>query len=152
MDIRTGELRCVQVMALLQAHHEDMLRHSPAESVHAFDVSALEAPSVTFWSVWLNDELAGIGALNALDNTHGEIKSMRTSVAHKRKGVARTLLNHIIAHSKACHYQKISLETGTAEAFLPAQTLYRACGFRLCQPFAHYQADPFSVFMTKDLR
>ena len=124
MDIRVGELKNKEVFALLQEHHEDMLIHSPPESVHALDLSGMEAPDVTFWCLWVNQDLAGIGALKELDKEHGEIKSMRTSTNYLRKGIARKLLDHIIKQSRIRSYTKLSLETGTKSAFFPAQQLY----------------------------
>jgi putative acetyltransferase len=151
MDIQVGKLRSKEVFSLLKDHHEDMLNHSPAESVHALDLSALEKPSITLWSLWINQELAGIGALKELDKEHGEIKSMRTSSKHLRKGVADKLLAHIIKQSQVRSYKTLSLETGTAVAFLPAQKLYNKFGFQECKPFSNYQEDPFSLFMEKGL-
>jgi putative acetyltransferase len=34
------------------------------------------------------------------------------------------------------------------EAFVPARSLYRACGFTTCGPFADYPDSPNSTFMT----
>jgi putative acetyltransferase len=44
---------------------------------------------------------------------------------------------------------RLSLETGAAEFFLPARRLYEKFGFGYCEPFADYQPDPNSVFMTR---
>lgn len=66
MDIRIGELSNPHVIKLLQAHHNDMLKHSPVESVHALDVSKLTQPDITFYSLWIDNNLAGVGALKAL--------------------------------------------------------------------------------------
>ena len=151
MNIRIGELRNEDVIILLNEHHEDMLSHSPPESSHALDLSALESPDVTFWSLWVNQELAGIGALKELDKEHGEIKSMRTSAKQLRKGIARKLLEHIINQANIRSYKKLSLETGTMDAFLPAQKLYQKFGFQECEPFGSYKEDPYSMFMTKTI-
>ena len=70
------------------------------ESVHALDIDALRKPGITFWTVWSGGELLGCGALKELDAKHGEIKSMRTSSAHRRRGVARTMLTHIIEEAR----------------------------------------------------
>jgi putative acetyltransferase len=43
----------------------------------------------------------------------------------------------------------LSLETGSADFFLPARKLYEKFGFEYCGPFADYKDDPNSVFMTK---
>ncbi|RPI53395.1 MAG: N-acetyltransferase [Acidobacteria bacterium] len=61
---------------------------SPPESKHALDLEGLRKPDITFWTVWENHQLVGCGAIKELDATHGEIKSMRTSASHRRKGVA----------------------------------------------------------------
>jgi putative acetyltransferase len=151
MEIKVGDLKNKQVIALLREHHEDMLSHSPEESVHALDLSALESPMVTFWSLWINNELAGCGALKELDTKHGEIKSMRTAGDHLRKGVARELLVHIINQATSRGYEKLSLETGSMAAFVPAHKLYQRFGFQPCQPFGDYQEDPYSLFMTKTI-
>ncbi len=151
MDIRIGELRNKDVITLLQKHHEDMLSHSPIESVHALDLKALEAPEITFWSLWLDNTLAGVVALKEIDIEHGEIKSMRTSTEHLRKGVAGKLLSHIINQANIRSYKKLSLETGTMDAFLPAQKLYQQFGFKECEPFGNYKEDPYSIFMTKSI-
>ena len=151
MDIRVGELKNKDVISLLQEHHEDMLSHSPPESVHALDLSALEAPNITFWSLWLDNKLAGVGALKEIDKAHGEIKSMRTSTDHLRKGVAGKLLSYIINQANIRSYKRLSLETGTMDVFLPAQKLYQQFGFKECEPFGNYKEDPYSMFMTKSL-
>ena len=49
-------------------------------------------------------------------------------------------------------YERVSLETGTMEAFAPARELYRRFGFDPCLPFAQYFEDPYSICMTKVLR
>jgi len=151
MDIRVGQLRNKDVISLLEEHHRDMLSHSPPESVHALDLTALESADVTFWSVWNNQELAGFGALKELDKDHGEIKTMRTSTKYLRKGIACKLMEHIVKEAKLRSYKKLSLETGTMNAFLPAQRLYYQFGFEKCEPFGSYKEDPYSTFMTKIL-
>ncbi|MBF4280419.1 GNAT family N-acetyltransferase, partial [Vibrio anguillarum] len=48
-------------------------------------------------------------------------------------------------------YQKVSLETGTQQFFQPARNLYEKFGFTYCEPFADYEVDPHSYFMTREL-
>jgi len=151
MDLRRDDLSGPEVHRLLQEHLSSMAQLSPPESVHALDLDALRMPEITFWTAWSGDELLGCGALKQLDPGHGEIKSMRTSAAHRRKGVARAMLGHIVGEARRRSYARLSLETGAALAFLPAQRLYASFGFTFCAPFADYAEDPNSVFMTKAL-
>lgn len=152
MIIKIDNLDGAQVKQLLQEHHEDMLKHSPPESVHALDLSSLKQPEVTFWTAWINGQLAGCGALKKLDDKHAELKSMRTSQQFLRKGVAGNLLKQMLAIAEERSYEKVSLETGTMVAFVPAQKLYKSFGFRECKPFADYQEDPYSMFLEKTLK
>jgi putative acetyltransferase len=55
------------------------------------------------------------------------------------------------SEAKARGYRRLSLETGSQEGFLPAQTLYRSFGFTQVGPFADYKDDPNSVFMALEL-
>lgn len=150
-EIRLDDLRGPEVAALLQEHLRNMALHSPAESVHALDLEALRAPTVTFWSAWGPHGLMGCAALKELGARHGEIKSMRTAASHLRKGVAAGLLEHLLHISRQRAYTRLSLETGSAVAFSPARTLYARYGFEPCPPFADYVEDPYSVFMTRSL-
>ena len=151
MSIRIGDLTGREVRELLREHLRNMALHSPPESVHALSVKELREPGITFWSVWDNGELLGCGALKELDSRHAEIKSMRTSSPHLGKAVAKRLLEHIIEEAGRRGYGRLSLETGSAEAFEPARTLYPKFGFTYCGPFADYAEDPYSVFMTRGL-
>jgi putative acetyltransferase len=148
MIIRVDDLRHPAVHALLNEHLQNMYELSPADSVHALNLERLRVPEITFWTAWEDDLLLGCGALKELDRKHGEIKSMRTPLAHRRKGAGRAILAHIIGVAKGRGYERLSLETGSAEAFKPAQKLYESFGFTYCGPFGDYGEDSNSVFMT----
>ncbi|MFA0085555.1 GNAT family N-acetyltransferase [Vibrio sp. 10N.261.51.F12] len=152
MRIIEDDLQGPQIQVLLQEHLDEMHATSPAESVHALDVTGLQRPEITFWSAWIEDDLVGCVALKVLDHEHGEIKSMRTTSAARGKGVAKLLVRHVLDFSKAQGLKRLSLETGTEAFFHPARSLYRGFGFVDCSPFADYTLDPNSVFMTKRLR
>ena len=147
IDDLTGE----KTIELIQIHLAGMAENSPPESIHALNVAKLKQPNITFYSAWEGDELLGCGALKELSSTHGEIKSMRTAEKHVRKGVARAILQHLVNEAKTRGYKKVSLETGSMDAFLPARNLYKSFGFAYCEPFDQYTDDPNSTFMTLNL-
>jgi len=151
MRVELDDPARADVFALLEEHLRNMHELSPPESVHALDVSRLQTAEVTFWSVREGSTLLGCGALKELSPVHGEVKSMRTPVALRRRGAGRAVLSRILQEARARGYTRLSLETGTAEAFLPAQNLYQSVGFTYCGPFADYKPDPNSVFMTLEL-
>ena len=148
MHIETDDLSRTEIHALLEEHLRDMHTWSPPESVHALDLAKLRQPDITFWSAWDGALLLGCGALKELDRHHGEVKSMRTPNALRRRGAGRALLATIVDTARARGYRRLSLETGSMAAFSPAQRLYQSVGFEFCGPFGDYIEDPNSVFMT----
>lgn len=148
LRIQLDDLRGPEIIALLKTHLRAMYRVSPPESVHALDLEELRRPNISFWTAWQGSDLAGCAALKALSAEHGEIKSMRTAAAHQRRGVARALLQHLLAEATRRNYQRLSLETGSQPYFAPARRLYASAGFKPCGPFEGYIEDPNSVFMT----
>jgi putative acetyltransferase len=148
LTIRKDDLRGPEVAALLAEHLEGVARVTPQKSRHALNLEELRQPDITFWTAWMGPEIAGCAALRELDAGHGEIKSMRTSSQHLRRGVASALLGHIIAEARRRGYRRLSLETAVMEYFVPAHRLYRKFGFQTCGPFQGYVEDPNSLFMT----
>ena len=148
MKLEVDDLTRPAVHALLIEHLQSMYELSPPESVHALDLDRLRAPGITFWTTWEGPLLLGCGALKELDRKHGEVKSMRTPSACRRRGAGRAILSRIIEVAKSRSYERLSLETGSMAAFVPAQRLYESFGFSACGPFGDYALDPNSVFMT----
>ena len=151
MRIELDDLSRTEVHALLREHLAHMHELSPPESVHALDLAKLRSPDITFWTAWEDSVLLGCGALKELESGHGEVKSMRTPAALRGKGAGRAVLAHIIEEARARGYRRLSLETGPYPAFAPALNLYRRFGFAECGPFADYELDPHSVFMTLEI-
>jgi putative acetyltransferase len=152
MRIEVDDLTRPAIHALLNEHLQSMYELSPPESVHALDLDRLRQPGITFWSAWEGLILLGCGALKELSPKHGEVKSMRTPSALRRRGAGRAILDHIVETAKSRNYERLSLETGSMEAFKPAQRLYESFGFSYCGPFGDYVEDPNSVFMTVRLQ
>lgn len=150
-EIRIDDLSGTEIRELLAEHLRCMAAVSPPESTHALNLDGLRKPEVTLWSVWLDQKLAGCGALKQLGARHGEIKSMRASGDFLRRGVGGFVLRHIITEAKGRGYDRLSLETGAMPYFAPAHALYRKFGFENCGPFAGYREDPNSIFMTRTL-
>lgn len=151
MRIEVDDLSRPAVQELLREHLTSMYQLSPPDSVHALDIDGLRGSGVTFWTVWDGSLLLGCGALKELDPAHGEVKSMRTPAHLRRRGAGRAILAHIVSEARARGYKRLSLETGSPDAFEPAQKLYESFGFVYCGPFGDYRLDPYSVFMSLDL-
>lgn len=151
LAFQIDDLSGAATQALVMGHLRGMHETSPPGSVHAFDLSQLRQPGLTFWSAWVGDEIAGMGALKRLDSGRGEIKSMRVADAWLGKGVGRAMLDHIVGEARCMGLTSLWLETGSSPAFTPALRLYATAGFTRCGPFEGYVDDPFSVFMTRTI-
>jgi putative acetyltransferase len=151
IEIRVDDLSGETTRALIASHLSGMHDTSPPESVHALDIDGLQHPSITFWSAWIDGELAGIGALKRMDAARGELKSMRVDDRFRGMGVGRAILRHIIHDARERGLTSLWLETGSTDEFLPALRLYESEGFVHCGPFEGYSPDPYSVFLTRSL-
>lgn len=148
---REDDLTGAPTRALIARHLAGMRANSPACSVHAYDIDKLRAPDVTFWSVWVGDQIAGCGALKMLEARRGELKSMRVADPFLGRGIGRALLEFLLAEARRRGVESLWLETGSTAPFTPALRLYESAGFVRCGPFDGYVDDPFSVFMTRPI-
>jgi len=149
--IKAADFRDDRVKALLARHLQGMHTNTPPGHVFALDWSGLQMPEISFYALWEGDELLGFGALKEVGPRAGEIKSMRTADSHLRRGVAATILDHIIAEARRRGYARLSLETGSGPAFEPALSLYRKYGFTEGGAFGDYEKSPFNQFLHRDL-
>src|SRR6266516_1027441 len=149
--IAVDDPRADDVRTLLARHLAFARDVTPPDHVHAMAVDDLMGPAVTFFSARRDGVLLGVGALKRLDETHAELKSMHTSEAARGRGVARAIVDHLLAVAADRRHQRVSLETGTGDAFAPARSLYTTVGFKPCVPFGEYTVNPYSACMTIDL-
>ena len=150
-EITADDPRADDVSELLERHLAFAHANTPPEGVHALDVDGLLDPAVTFFSFRRDGELLGVGALKQLDRHHAELKSMHTAQAARGRGVGRAMLGHLIGVARERGCRRVSLETGSMDAFAPARSLYASAGFTPCGPFGDYSPSRSSTFMTLSL-
>lgn len=108
-------------------------------------------PHGTFLVAWIDGEPVGCGALKPLDTdpSIGEIKRMYTAPNARRRGVSRAILERLEAIAAELGYQRLQLETGTAQP--EAVRLYESHGWHRITPYGLYKHSPASVCFAKDL-
>jgi putative acetyltransferase len=149
--IAIDDPRADDVRALLQRHLEFANATTPPEDIHALDIDGLLDPAVSFYSYRVDGQVLGVGALKRLDDAHAEIKSMHTAEAARGRGIARAMVEHLLAVARERGYERVSLETGSGPAFAPARGLYASVAFVPCPPFGDYPDSPNSAYMTRTL-
>jgi putative acetyltransferase len=151
LRVVVDDLSGPQIAAFLDEHIQELRAITPPESKYALDLDGLRTPDITFWSVLDGDTVVGCGALKRLGPDHAELKSMRVAATRRRGGIASLLLEHLLAEARRMGCTRLSLETGSAEFFLPARRLYERFGFTYSAPFAGYQPSPHNLFMSRAL-
>src|SRR3954468_1099537 len=127
LDITVDDPRAADVRAMLE-RLAFANSTTPPEDVYALDLDGLLDPSITLFAARRDTELIAIGALKELDAKNAELKSMHTLATRRGEGLGRAMVEHIVGIAKERGYERISLETGSFDAFLPAQRLYASCG------------------------
>ncbi|MFT4148990.1 MAG: GNAT family N-acetyltransferase [Paracoccaceae bacterium] len=132
-------------------HTQAMHADTPPESIHMMDAGQLAQPGIAFFVMRDEGRPVGMGAYKRIDAAHAEIKSMHILSELRGRGLARAMLDHLVANAADDGFTRLSLETGSQDSFAPARGLYLAAGFTECPPFEGYHEDPMSVFMTRTL-
>src|ERR1700691_1347578 len=117
------------VRGLVEHHLRFGRSHSPPQDAHALEVDELLDPAVTLFSIRCRGDLVAIGALKRLDDQHAEMKTMHTAEHVRGQGIGHTMLDHLLAVARERGFERVSLETGSMEAFAPARSLYTSAGF-----------------------
>lgn len=139
------------VRELLERHLAYANECTPPGHVHALDVSALCTPDILFFGCRDDGKLLAVGALRLIDEHHGELKSMHTAAEARGRGIGTELVNSLIDVARERGVTRLSLETGTMDAFAPARALYLRMDFEECEPFGEYTNNPNSICMTRQI-
>jgi putative acetyltransferase len=134
---------------VLQAHWLFCTSSTPIEHVYALDASNLFSPDITVFGARIDGELVGVGAMRKLDQLHAELKSMHTLAKSRGSGVGKAMVAYIEDFARSSGIERMSLETGTNEAFRPARQLYKSLGYQSCEAFGDYVLSEDNTCMTK---
>ena len=151
LDICLEDPRSPDLIDLLHAHKAFAREWSLPENMYVLDAERLASEAISFFSARRQGRLLAVGALCPLDDEHVEIKSMHTAQEARGQGVGFAMLQHLLANATEQGYRRVSLETGTGDAFEPARSIYRRSGFKVCPPFGDHVISTDSVCMTLDL-
>ncbi|MGA3218246.1 MAG: GNAT family N-acetyltransferase [Acidimicrobiales bacterium] len=102
----------------------------------------------------VDDGPAGVAGLKPVSATTAELKRMYVRPAHRGAGLARRLINRILADARLLGYQTVVLET--ADFMTDAHRLYRSVGFCDTERFdgaegAAHGVAAHELFMQLDL-
>jgi len=122
----------------------------PTESNHCLDFSAVSDEQLR--CVIVRDEgnaPAGCGALLFHEDGSAEIKRVYIRPEYRGRKLGQKIVSAIEGIASEKKSRLLQLETGIHQQ--PAISLYRRCGYEICDAFSPYKPDPLSVFMRKEL-
>lgn len=136
---------------LLMLSDEYLTGLYPPESNHLEPAHSLRARHVLFVGALEDEVLLACAAVKIMrdDLAYGEIKRVFVDPAHRSRGLALRLMDHLETHLVKEGIELARLETGIHQ--VEALGLYRRLGYTLRPPFGAYRPDPLSVFMEKRL-
>jgi putative acetyltransferase len=136
---RPDSLDAAALIAELEAH---LASSYPSQSRHGYSVEKLLARGVSFFVVRVDDHPAGCGGVELVGAEYGEIKRMYVRPRFRGLGLAKLMVDHLVAHAKSRGVPLMRLETGIHQR--AAIALYERMGFRPIPPFGDYTDDPLS--------
>jgi len=147
--ITTEKSLADELAQILQAHWLFCTSSTPIEHVYALHASKLFSPDITVFGARIDGELVGVGAMRQLDAHHAELKSMHTLAEFRGSGVGKAMVSQIEDFARSSGIERMSLETGTNEAFKPARELYKSLGYNSCDAFGDYVLSEDNMCMSK---
>jgi len=137
------------IVQLLRHGEANSARLYPAESNHHLPLDALRMPQVRFFVARDAEGKALATGAVVLREEWAEIKGMWVEESARGQGIARRMLDALIAEAGSAGVEVLRLETGAVSH--AALALYEKADFKRREPFADYRPDPLSVFMERSL-
>ncbi len=107
------------------------------------------APEGVFVVLDLDGEPVGCGGFRRHDERSAELKRMYVVPERRGQGLARALLGELERRARAAGYERLVLESGTAQP--EALALYRSSGYAAIPGFGFYRDSPVNRCLGKAL-
>jgi putative acetyltransferase len=140
-----------EVQALLAESDAYYVNLYPAESNHLENSDDLKKPNVLFVGCRVDGELVASGAAKIVqdNDSYAEIKRVFVVNDYRGKGLSSKVMRFLETELQGRGVSLFRLETGVKQP--EALGLYRKLGYLERGPFGSYRADPYSVFMEKQV-
>ena len=122
----------------------------PPEGNFATSLEGLDSPEIALAVARIDGRALGCVGLKFETGGTAELKRLFVHADARGSGLGRKLMDFIEALARERGVRRINLETGPLNT--EAVRLYQAYGYGECGPFGDYEANPYSLFMTKSLQ
>jgi GNAT superfamily N-acetyltransferase len=131
-----------------EVQQEYVVRYGGPDSTPV-DPDEFAAPNGAFLVLLLDAEPIACVGLRRHDATRAEVKRMFVRQPFRGRGISRQLLTVAEDEARRLGYQRILLETGSAQP--EAVGLYRSSGYEQIPGFGYYADAPGNLCFAKDL-
>ncbi|HTV78646.1 MAG TPA: GNAT family N-acetyltransferase [Steroidobacteraceae bacterium] len=151
VDIRNVDPQGIDALGLLREASIDARALYP-EAFGDTTVDATNGPLVkggVYVVAYAGDVPVACGALRPWGPEVAEVRRMYVHREHRRLGLGRRILDHLVDAATRMGYSRLVLETGCRQR--AAMRLYESRGFGRIDPFGEYVNDPTSVCYARDI-
>ncbi|GHF14358.1 N-acetyltransferase [Amycolatopsis deserti] len=149
MDLRVVAYDDPDAAKLIDAVQQEYVVRYGETDATPVDPAEFAPPLGLFVVGYLDGEPVACGGWRVRGDDEVELKRMYVVEAARGKGFARAVLAELERTARAAGRRRLVLETGLKQP--EAIALYRSSGYTDVPAFGHYQGDPLSVYLGKDL-
>lgn len=153
MTVTAGDVGGDDEASLIAALEDELVeryRGTPGEAYADVDPTYREhfrEPHGAFFIARENDRAVGCGGIRWVDDATAEIKRMYVRPESRKTGVARKVLASLEAWAAEHGFERIILESGTAQP--DACALYESSGYERIEPYGVWKDSPESICYSK---
>lgn len=153
--IGPGDVRGDDEAALIGELDRELVmryRGTPGEAFSEVDPTHPEhfnEPEGLFLVARLDGKAIACGGLRRVDGSTAEIKRMYVKPENRKTGLARRILAALERRAEQQGYERIILESGTAQP--DACALYESSGYERIEPYGVWKDSPESICYSKKL-
>lgn len=136
-------------VALIEAVQQEYVARYGGRDETPVDVDEFAPPAGAFVVISEDGQPIGCGGLRRHDAVTAEIKRMYVRDTHRGRGHGRALLHALEQRARDLGYDRVVLETGTAQP--EALALYRGAGYTSITPYGIHRCAPQSRCFAKHL-
>lgn len=136
--------------SLIEQLDADLRARYPDAPIFGFHPGDADDPGTVFLVATVGDAPVACGAFRRLDARTVEIKRMFVEPAHRRRGLARGILQALETEAACRGITTVRIETGAGQP--EAIKLYRSAGYEPIEPFGEYVGNPVSRCFAKSIR
>lgn len=131
--------------------HDELIARYGNEGADPPHIEDFVPPRGAFFVVWADGLPVACGGLKRLDSGErlGEVKRMFVLPSHRRRGLARRILEAVEGEARTLGLNRLWLETGNLQP--EAIALYESAGYVRIPRYGPYADDDWSVCFEKVL-